>query len=230
MRAPGFAASLRVVSEWATRRRRDDRLGQPAGSPLSARTIARGLTIEREAGPARIALVNAAIETAVPELIVARDLMDRFHAMMRCNDAARLDPWIAVAKKSTLASFAAGVEADKAAIAAAITEPWSSGQVEGKVNRLKLIKRQMYGRANPDLLKARVTAAAHGSCTEIESAPGVAPIDRRMSPVRSRSIATGLSTASAMLRALPPSSRTTTIPSWRSRMPRLAPRWAAARW
>mgnify|MGYP002683052898 CR=1 FL=1 len=48
----------------ATRRRRDDRLGQPAGPSLSARTIARGLTVERDSGSARIALVNAAIETA----------------------------------------------------------------------------------------------------------------------------------------------------------------------
>ena len=160
LRASGFAGSLRVVSEWTTRRRRDDRLGQPAGSPLSARTIARGLTVEREAGSARIALDKAAIETAVPELIVARDLMDRFHAMMRSNDVGRLDPWIASAKEGNLASFAAGVEADRDAVAAAITEPWSSGQVEGKVNRLKLIKRQMYGRPNLDMLKARVMSAA----------------------------------------------------------------------
>ena len=160
LRASGFAGSLRVVSEWATRRRRDDRLGQSAGPSPSARTIARGLTVERDAGSARIALVNATIETAVPELIAVRDLIDRFHAMMRSKDADRLEPWIAAAKGGKLASFAAGVEADRGAIAAAITEPWSSGQVEGKVNRLKLIKRQMYGRANLDLLKARLMAAA----------------------------------------------------------------------
>ncbi|QHD70733.1 hypothetical protein GS397_26885 (plasmid) [Sphingobium yanoikuyae] len=59
-----------------------------------------------------------------------------------------------------LAAFAAGVEADKDAVAAAISTPWSSGQVEGKVNRLKAIKRQMYGRAKIDLLKARVMAPA----------------------------------------------------------------------
>lgn len=151
---------LRAVGEWATRRRRDDRLGQTAGQPLSARTTARGLTVERDAASAGIALVNATIETAVPELIEARNLMDRFHAMMRSGDVARLDPRIASAKDGKLASFAAGVEADKDAIAAAITETWSSGQVEGKINRLKLIKRQMYRRANLDLLKARLMAAA----------------------------------------------------------------------
>lgn len=159
LRASGFAGSLRVVSEWATRRR-DDRLGQPSCSPLSAWTIARCLTVERGAGSARIALVNATIETDVPELIDTRDLMDRFHAMMRSNEAARLEPWIAFAKGGGSTSFAAGVKADKDAISAAITEPRSSGQVEGKVNRLKLIKRQMYGRANLDLLKDRLMAAA----------------------------------------------------------------------
>ncbi len=144
---------------WATRRR-DDRLGQTAGLSLSARTIARGLTAERAAASASIALVNATIETTAPDLIAARDLLDRFHAMMRSKDEASLAPWIASAKHSKLASFAAGIEADKDAVAAAIVEPWSSGQVEGKINRLKLIKRQMYGRANLDLLKARLMAAA----------------------------------------------------------------------
>ena len=50
LRASGFAGSLLVVGEWATRRRRDDRIGQPAGPSLSAQTIARGLTVERDAG------------------------------------------------------------------------------------------------------------------------------------------------------------------------------------
>lgn len=65
-----------------------------------------------------------------------------------------------MAAEAKLAAFAAGVEADKDAIAAAICTPWSSGQVEGKVNRLKAIKRQMYGRAKIDLLKTRVMAPA----------------------------------------------------------------------
>ena len=55
-----------------------------------------------------------------------------------------------------LASFAAGLRADEAAVSAALTGPWGSGQVEGQVNRLKAIKRQMFGRAGIDLLKARV--------------------------------------------------------------------------
>jgi len=80
--------------------------------------------------------------------------------MMRSKDEARLAPWIASATGSKLAAFAAGVEADKDAVAAAISSPWSSGQVEGNVNRLKSIKRQMYGRAKLDLFKARIMAPA----------------------------------------------------------------------
>lgn len=160
LKACGFAGSLRVVSEWATRRRRDEKLGHSGGAGLSARTIARSMTTERETGSAQTALINAVIEKAVPALITAREVLDRFHAMMRSKDEARLDPWIAMAVDTKLAAFAAGVEADKDAVAAAIATPWSSGQVEGKINRLKAIKRQMFGRAKIDLLKARIMAPA----------------------------------------------------------------------
>ena len=57
-------------------------------------------------------------------------------------------------------AFARGVLQDGAAVRAAIREPWSNGQVEGQVNRLKTLKRQMYGRANFDLLRKRVLGAA----------------------------------------------------------------------
>jgi transposase len=59
-----------------------------------------------------------------------------------------------------IASFANGVSKDKAAIRAAITEPWSNGQTEGQITRPKLVKRQMYGRAKIDLLQARLIGAA----------------------------------------------------------------------
>ncbi|GHD00567.1 hypothetical protein GCM10019060_34260 [Novosphingobium pokkalii] len=140
-----------MLSEWATRRRRDEKLGHT--------------------GSAQTSLINAVIEKAVPALITARQALDRFHAMMRSKDKARLDPWIAMAAKSKLAAFAAGVETDRDAVAAAISTPWSSGQVEGKVNRLKAIKRQMYGRAKIDLLKARVMHPHDPNCTESDSDP-----------------------------------------------------------
>lgn len=159
LRAAGFTGGLRVVTEWATKRRRDEKTGQPAGASISARSIARDMTRERSSGSARVAMINAIVETASPALIEARSLMDQFHAMMRTRKPEKLTPWIAAARESKIAAFAAGIETDQAAVRAAIVEPWSSGQVEGQVTRLKLVKRQMYGRANLDLLKARLMAA-----------------------------------------------------------------------
>jgi len=52
--------------------------------------------------------------------------------------------------------FAVSLTADLSAVRAAFTSPWSSGQVEGQVNRLEFLMRQMYGRAKLDLLRARV--------------------------------------------------------------------------
>ena len=59
-----------------------------------------------------------------------------------------------------LASHARGLTADKHAVLAALREPWSNGQTEGQINKLKALKRQMYGRANLDLLRARLVPAA----------------------------------------------------------------------
>jgi transposase len=59
-----------------------------------------------------------------------------------------------------LKSFADSLKQDQPAVVAALTYEWNNGRVEGQVNRLKLIKRSMYGRAKPDLLKARVLKAA----------------------------------------------------------------------
>ena len=60
---------------------------------------------------------------------------------------------------SELRCFATGLRKDWAAVTAGLTLPYSSGAVEGHVNRIKMIKRQMYGRANPDLLRKRVLLA-----------------------------------------------------------------------
>ena len=70
-----------------------------------------------------------------------------------------LTPWLATAPNSLLASFARGIADDKSAVAAAIVEPWSNGQAEGQITKLKLLKRQMYGRAKLDLLQARLIGA-----------------------------------------------------------------------
>jgi len=72
---------------------------------------------------------------------------------------AELEPWIAAAGAGLIGSFASGILKDKGAVCAAITEPWSNGQTEGQITKLKLMKRQMYGRAKIDLLQARLIGA-----------------------------------------------------------------------
>jgi hypothetical protein len=76
---------------------------------------------------------------------------------------AELEAWLADARTcgiGAIETFAAGLETDNAAVRAALIETWSSGQAEGQVNRLKLLKRQSYGRASFDLLRRRVLLAA----------------------------------------------------------------------
>jgi transposase len=85
-----------------------------------------------------------------------------FTRMVKEKDAPALDAWIERAKGSCipeLINFATVLCRDHAAVSAALTLDISNGQVEGQINRLKLIKRAMYGRANFDLLKRRVLAA-----------------------------------------------------------------------
>lgn len=75
--------------------------------------------------------------------------------MIRKKAHVDLDPWLVRACASLVASFANGVIKDKAAVNAAMTS-WSNGQTEGQITKLKLVKRQMYGRAKLDLLQARL--------------------------------------------------------------------------
>lgn len=106
------------------------------------------------------AVVIAAIEAGVPSLVEARTLVDQFHDMIRKKDEAKLDIWIANAKTSLVSSLVRGLFKDRAAVRAAITQPWSNGQVEAQITKLKLVKRQMYGRAKIDLLEARLLGTA----------------------------------------------------------------------
>ncbi len=93
-------------------------------------------------------------------LVEARNLVACFHSMIRKKLADDLETWIAAASRSLVASFANGIVRDHAAVRAAIIEPWSNGQTEGQITKLKLVKRQMYGRGKIDLLQARLIGAA----------------------------------------------------------------------
>jgi transposase len=100
----------------------------------------------------------ASLRSACPEVATAADLAQRFHALLGGRDIDALDPWLAEAATGSLAPFARGLLRDIDAVRAALTLPWSTGPVEGKINKLKLIKRSMYGRAGLDLLRARIMA------------------------------------------------------------------------
>ncbi len=86
----------------------------------------------------------------------------RFRVVAADGDVPALDQWLADARASPFAAFtglANGIARGRAAVDAALTTRWSTGPVEGHIHRLKLIKRQGYGRAKLDLLRCRVLAA-----------------------------------------------------------------------
>ena len=88
-------------------------------------------------------------------------LAQRFVDMIKRRQSDQLDQWIAHAQAfpaTSVRTFATGIQHDYAEIHAALCLTWSNGQTEGQVNRLKFIKRQMYGRAKFDLLRLRVLA------------------------------------------------------------------------
>jgi len=97
-----------------------------------------------------------------PMLAETIDLAREFTQAVVSQDVVRFDDWLKrakVAKAMPLRRFALGLEADLPAVRAALRLKWSNGPVEGKINRLKMLKRQMNGRANLDLLKIRLIGA-----------------------------------------------------------------------
>jgi transposase len=157
LKEQGFRGPLRVVAEWATRRRRAEKADAENLQRIpSSRAIARLMTIGRNNLSRAETVSISAIETGVPRLVEAREAITAFQAMVRNKTDADLAKWIAEARGSLAASFASGVAKDEAAVRAAITLPWSNGQTEGQITKLKLVKRQMYGRAKIDLLQARL--------------------------------------------------------------------------
>ena len=98
-----------------------------------------------------------------PAIREAQQLAADFGALVRAKDRPALASWFDRAETSALPeirSFATGLRRDQAAVEAAITSVWSNGQTEGQINRLKALKRQMFGRAKLDLLRKRFLHAA----------------------------------------------------------------------
>ena len=95
----------------------------------------------------------------VKKLAKTLELIKEFKSMMKEKKGSDLSRWISKTVDSgikEIASFATGLEADLPAVQNAFNLQWSNGPVEGNVNKLKFIKRQMYGRAGFDLLKKRL--------------------------------------------------------------------------
>jgi transposase len=99
------------------------------------------------------------LQSLSPEISSGLKLVKEFQALLASKQANKFDDWRLSVEKSglkELQSFSKGLMKDEAAVRAAMTYDWSNGQVEGSVNRLKMIKRMMFGRASFALLRARV--------------------------------------------------------------------------
>jgi transposase len=139
------------------------RPGRRASTPSAQRAYAwlvgwheRGHEVPKRSENRQFVEALCAIE---PEIAQASSLAREFLGLIHRRDIDGFDRWLTRARESRapeIRRFAGSLTADLSAVRAAFTSPWSSGQVEGQINRLKFLKRQMYGRANLDLLRARV--------------------------------------------------------------------------
>lgn len=104
------------------------------------------------------------ISQACPDVRIAADLTISFGRLIRERNKAGFGSWIIAAAEACvpkpIRNFAASLLRDRDAVEAALEQPWSNGQLEGQINRLKMLKRQMYGRANIKLLECRMVNAA----------------------------------------------------------------------
>ncbi|HWQ35505.1 MAG TPA: transposase [Blastocatellia bacterium] len=97
-----------------------------------------------------------------PEIERSRVLARSFQQIIKQRRAEEFEQWVMRAEQSGLAElkgFAKGLRKDQAAVVASLKHHWSNGQTEGPINRLKMIRRSMFGRASLDLLRARVLYA-----------------------------------------------------------------------
>jgi transposase len=170
LRARGYGGSLssvyRALKWFAPSERR--RSTRTAPAPGSRRTLSprQGLWLlvrNENDLTAREQAARAALLAAQPAIAAAAVLTTRFLALLRERDSAALDPWLSDAAASELVGlrrFAASLRRDRQAVRAALEQKWSNGQLEGQINRVKLIKRVGYGRATFALLQRRILCAA----------------------------------------------------------------------
>jgi transposase len=161
LRERGYRGSLRTLRRLTAQLRCDTAIPTPPPAPKPRKVTSWLLTPPGKlTDDDRAAL--AQITDRCEELTATRDLVREFADMFCHQRGERLEAWTSQAQASPvseLRGFAKGLRKDWAAVTAGLTTPYSSGAVEGHVNRIKMIKRQMYGRAKPDLLRKRVLLA-----------------------------------------------------------------------
>lgn len=152
-----FIATLRVPGTTYFRTTAEPR--QKKAKPPSPRQAAMLLARRPEKlKPAEQQLL-AKLNECCPEIPILYDLTQGFAAVFRGKQSETLQTWIDQARGTGLSEigrFCDGLRRDEKAVNAAVILPWSNGQVEGQIHRLKLVKRQMYGRAKFNLLRRRV--------------------------------------------------------------------------
>jgi len=161
----GGATSVRdLVRAWRSTSEADAPIVCPASAVKipSVRSLTWSLVKDKRGDPEHRALVERICQEC-PILTSVQHLARSFFSLIRKQSQSDLSTWqeqVYASGLSELATFARGLDRDRAAVEAALSQPWSNGMTEGHVNRLKFIKRQGYGRASFELLKARVLPLA----------------------------------------------------------------------
>jgi transposase len=160
LRAQGYPGSVptveRYLHDWRSYLATGHQHGSHPLTPRQAAWLCTQFPEELDADDATALQQLRQVEEAV-DLVYT--LSQEFRRIVREQDPAALDRWLGHAREGGiqhLKGFAEHLGRDQAAVEAALTLPWSQGQTEGQINRLKLLKRQMYGRAKLDLLRQRV--------------------------------------------------------------------------
>ena len=164
----GFTGRPATVRAWAGRRRKDEpsTVAGATGTHAipwqlpSGSQVARLLMADTDALPAPERAFVGRLLAEAPGLADAVTVAKRLHRLLRRESEESLDQILDAAVNTVLADFAAGLRRDLAAVQAALDLPWTTSPAEGQINRIKTIKRTMYGRAGFQRLRARVLHAA----------------------------------------------------------------------
>jgi transposase len=162
IRAQGYSGTDRLVTMWIAetlRAERPQRAATKKTRPWSPQRGARLMTRNPTDLSERDRDALERMFRAETNARAVYDLVQRFMAMVRDRQCDELMSWINDVREggiTTFRRFGSGIQSDLDAVRNALLLPWSNGQTEGQVNRLKLIKRQMYGRAGFELLRKRV--------------------------------------------------------------------------